>query len=197
MMTKSSLRAILTLALCLTASQVLADEKASNEKPATQAAAFGKLTLNLPSTWKDAEVVSRMRLGKTYHTPVAEGDKDPGELTVFSFPGGGGGVAANIQRWIGQFQSAGRKSSIKTGKAGESTYYLAEISGTYKKSIGPPIQQRTEDMEGYRMIGVILEADGEVYYLKLTGPDATIRAQAHAFRTSFGGHAAHESDYAL
>ena len=48
------------------------------------------------------------------------------------------------------------------------------------------------------MLGVILELEDKgVYYLKLTGPDATIKAQADAFRKSFGGDAKSETDFEI
>ena len=84
-------------------------------------------------------------------------------------------VAKDITEAIGGFESM---------KKGE--YYLAELSGTYKKPDGPPFLQRTKDAPGYRMLAVMIPAEGGVYFLKLTGPDKTVAAQAKAFRRMFG-----------
>lgn len=171
-----------------------ADKKAS---AAVREVKHKDLTLQVPATWTASPNASSMRLA-TYSIAPAEGDEEPGELTIFNFGGGGGDVGDNLSRWIGQFGGDERKSKVTTGKANGNEYYLAEISGTYRKPVGPPIRRQTKDVENYRMLGVILMIEGKgVYYLKLTGPDATVRAQAEAFRKSFGGDSKSEQDYEL
>ncbi len=82
------------------------------------------------------------------------------------------------------------------GKAAGNDYNLAAISGTYKKAIGPPVLQKTKPAENYRMMGVILIVKNRgVYFLKLAGPDKTIKTQADAFRQSFGGDAKTEKEF--
>ncbi len=156
------------------------------------------LTLKLPTTWASSDTVSSMRLA-TYEIPASMGDKDKGELSVFSFPGGGGGVAANLERWVGQFSTKGRTMKVTQGTTdGKATYYLADIAGTFNKPVGPPVLRQTEAAEGYRMLAAIIVLENEdVYYLKLTGQDATIKAQTDAFRASFGGDAKQEKPYEL
>lgn len=155
------------------------------------------LSLALPKSWSASDQQSQMRLA-TYFIPAAAGDKEKGELAISTFAGGGGGIAPNLQRWISQFDAAGRKAAVKKGKAGANEYYIADITGTYQKSVGPPILRKTEPAPGYRMLGVIVVLPSEeVYFLKLTGPDATVKAQAEAFRKSFGGKSEGEEDYEL
>jgi len=155
------------------------------------------LSLALPKSWSASDQQSQMRLA-TYFIPAAAGDKEKGELAISTFAGGGGGIAPNLQRWISQFDAAGRKAAVKKGKAGANEYYVADITGTYQKSVGPPILRKTEPAPGYRMLGVIVVLPSEeVYFLKLTGPDATVKAQAEALRKSFGGKSEGEEDYEL
>lgn len=155
------------------------------------------LSLALPKSWSASDQQSQMRLA-TYFIPAAAGDKEKGELAISTFAGGGGGIAPNLQRWISQFDAAGRKAAVKKGKAGANEYYIADITGTYQKSVGPPILRKTEPAPGYRMLGVIVVLPSEeVYFLKLTGPDATVKAQAEALRKSFGGKSEGEEDYEL
>lgn len=155
------------------------------------------LTLQLPKSWSESDLKSSMRLA-TYEIPAAEGDKEKGELSISTFPGGGGGVDQNLARWVDQFDARGRTSVIKKGKAGENEYYIADLSGTYKKSVGPPILRKTEPAPGYRMLAVILVMKNEeVYFLKLTGPDKTVKAQAETLRKTFGGASAGEEAYEL
>jgi hypothetical protein len=174
-----------------------ADDSGKDEGGKVSDVKLKDLTLKIPSTWKLKPSTSRMRLA-TYTIPAAKGDLDSGELTIFSFAGGGGDVGANISRWVGQFSGEGRTVKVTKGKVGDNDYYFANIAGVYKKPVGPPIQRKTESAPGYRMTGVILVLQGKgVYYLKLAGPDATIKAQAETFRKSFGGSSEGETEYEI
>ena len=174
-----------------------ASANAEEKKVKTVEVKHRDLTLNIPDSWKSAPNASSMRLG-TYQIPAADEDSDAGELTIYNFGGGGGSVADNLQRWIGQFSSSGRKSKITQGTAGENKYYYADISGTYNKPVGPPILRKTEAAPDYRMHAVILVIPEKgVYFLKLTGPDATVAAEGKNLRKAFGGNAENEKDYEL
>ena len=172
-----------------------ADRKAEKKAEVAVDVKIGELELKLPKSWKQSDATLPMRLA-TFEVPAGEGDKDNGEFVISSFPGGGGGVDANISRWVGQFSAEGRKAVVRQGKAGESDYFVANISGTYMKPDGPPILRKTKETPGQRMVGVILNTkDSGVYFLKLTGPDATVAAQLDAVRTSFGGKHDDEKEY--
>lgn len=161
------------------------DDGEKTTKVKTAPVKLKDLVLQLPSTWKKLPNASSMRLA-TYAVPAAEGDSEDGELSVFSFAGGGGDVKPNLSRWVGQFDAEGRTSKIVRGRAGDDDYYLAEIAGTYKKPVGPPVLRKTESAPDYSMLGLIyVLKDKGVYYLKLTGPTKTIKAQADSFRQSF------------
>ena len=198
-----SLPAILIFAV--SCSVILADEKAAeqkqSDKPAeqkdkpaekveTKDLKVKDLTLKIPTTWKKVDSPSRMRLA-TIKVPKTEGDSDDGELTIFSFGGGGGQIQANIQRWVGQFAAEERETKVLRGKAGDNNYIIVDVKGTYKKPDGPPILGKTKPVKGYQMLGVILldMKSSSVYFLKLTGPKKTITGAASAYRTAFGGSA--------
>ena len=156
---------------------------------------ISELDLKLPKSWKQSDATLPMRLA-TFEVPASEGDKENGEFVVYSFPGGGGGVDKNIDRWVGQFGAEGREAVVRQGKAGENEYFIANISGTYMKPDGPPILRKTKETPGYRMISVILDLKAKgVYFLKLTGPDATVAAQLDAVRASFSGKLEDEKEY--
>lgn len=166
------------------------DDKSAKTKPLKAK----DLTLMIPADWEQAPNSSSMRLA-TVMVPSAEGDAEKGELTIFSFGGGGGDVASNVQRWIGQFEGDGREAKVVKGKADDNEYVLVDISGTFNKPDGPPILRRTKPTPGSRMLGVILTLKGKgVYYLKLTGPDKTVKAQKDALRKSFGGDKSTEAE---
>ena len=173
--------------------QSSADEKGTKTKDVQ----VKDITLKIPTTWKMLPNSNSMRLA-TIEIPPAGDDDVPAELTVFNFPGGGGGIGSNLSRWVGQFDADGRTVQTRKGKAGKNSYVVTTITGTYHKPIGPPIRRQTEDVEGYAASNVILTLeDGNVYYLKLVGPKATIKAQEAAYRNVFGGNMETEEDYEI
>ena len=162
------------------------------------------LVLHVPKTWKYEDPANALRLGQ-FSIPPAEGDKEPIELTIFSFGGGGaGGVQANVQRWVGQFEEKGRKVNIVTGEGHENrVYVLVDIKGTYNMPDGPPIQQKTKSVPDARMLAAIIgmrweeevtdengqkktEPKSAVYFLKMAGSEKTVTANEEAFRLAFG-----------
>lgn len=179
----------LGLVLC-SAGQLQADE--------AQAAGvrLGALSLQVPGDWKQEQPKSRMRLGQ-FRIPAAQADQPAAELAVFSF-GAGGGVDANLRRWVDQFQPEGREVEITTGESPQGQYYWVSLTGTYKKSVGPPILRKTTPVPGSGMLAVIVDiSEKGLYFLKMVGPQATVHAQADALRASFGGQADSEKPYAL
>ena len=195
-------RRLLFLSLCsvfaLSSSVLQADDEKKKDAPEeTVEVKLKDLVLNLPKSWAESDTVNSMRLA-TYEIPAADGDKDKGELAISTFGGDGGGVAANVDRWVGQFSPDGREASIKKGMAGKNAYHIADIAGTYQKPVGPPRDRKTVPAEGYRMLGVIITLEGKgVYFLKLTGPDASVKAQAEILRASFGAKSEGEEDYEI
>ncbi|PMW89608.1 hypothetical protein C1X59_30325, partial [Pseudomonas sp. FW215-R2] len=63
-----------------------------------------------PARWVVAPNTSSMRIA-TYKIPHAPGDTEDAEMSVTQV---GGGVDANIDRWIGQFGDEGGKNVKKT-----------------------------------------------------------------------------------
>lgn len=190
-------RPLISFCLCAAVSVSLLQADEAPKAAGAVEVKLKDLVLNLPKDWEASDTVNNMRLA-TYEIPAARGDKDKGELAISTFGRDGGGVAPNLERWVGQFDAEGRDVTIKKGKAGDNAYYIADISGTYQKSMGPPILRKTSPVKGYRMLGVIVQVKGkDTYFLKLTGPDATIKAQAEALRVSFGGKSEGEEDYEI
>ena len=161
-----------------------ADEK---KKPAPlRSVKLGDITLKVPVGWKQEKPRSRLRAGQ-FSLPPVKGDKEAAELAIFFFGGAGGGADANISRWVGQFQSKGRVVKAYRGTSSQGVYLVLDLSGTYNKPIGPPIQRKTKPMPGARMLAVILAVKGKGnYFLKLTGPRKTVTSAEVGFRKSFG-----------
>ncbi|MCA9081411.1 MAG: hypothetical protein KDA58_12680 [Planctomycetaceae bacterium] len=182
-------RPLLMLSLCIACCANLA----SAEEPRT--VELQDLKLAIPANWKQRQASSRLRLAE-FAIPAVEGAADDSELVVF--PPFGGSVEQNVSRWVAQFAPEGREVKMRKGTSSHGDYVLVDMQGTYKKSVGPPIQGRTEPVENYRMLAVILMVEGKGnYFLKVTGPKETIATVTESFRTSFGADAAKEADYDL
>ncbi|MEE2780997.1 MAG: hypothetical protein VX431_02250, partial [Planctomycetota bacterium] len=154
------------------------------------------VVLRVPTAWKKETPKSKMRALQFSIPPVSE-DSGPAELAVFNFRGGGT-VNQNIERWIGQFDPQGRQAALFEGTTQSGRYWLADISGTYNQSVGPPILRKTEKRPGSRVLAaIVVTKAGKVLYLKLAGPDKTVAGEAKRMREMFGADAASEKPYSL
>ncbi len=162
------------------------------------------IQLEVPKAWKSGRPASSMRVAQ-FEIQDPETSKDGGdkaELVVYYFGGPTGGIQANIQRWISQFAEPNRKVRTFSGKCRDGSYVLADISGTWRKPIGPPMMRKTVDAPGSRVLGVILihkneNEEEEYYFLKLSGPDDLVKRQGDALRRAFGADPATERPLAL
>ena len=141
------------------------------------------LTWTLPAGWT-VEAPRSMRVA-TYAIPAAQGDAEGAECAVFYFGAGqGGGVDANLQRWIGQFQPATRsKRSAK--KVNGVQVSLADVSGTYTAH-GGSMTQPQGDKPGWRLLGAIAETPQGAVFFKLAGPAKTVAAASKGFDAMVG-----------
>ena len=190
-----SLMLLNTLLIVGSLSYAVADDEEKSSEAKTVEVKVKELTLVVPESWKQQPPANTLRLTQ-FEIPSSNNSAEPTECVV-SGPFGGS-IQANLQRWIDQFVSDGRKMNVTEGKSSQGNYVLLDISGTYLKSIGPPIRGQKEPAEGYQMMGVILTVEGTGnYFLKLVGPAETVKSQAEAFRKSFGAKPETEKPYAL
>jgi len=181
--------AAFTLALLsLLAAGGRADEPAAGKSPTkTKKVEANDLTLNVPESWKQKRETREPRIAE-FEVPASGDDKKTGEFAVFYFgKQGAGGVAANIERWVGQLDKEGRKVKIVSGEAAAGKYTLVDLTGAYNKSVGPPVAKKTQRLAGWRVINVVIETESGPYFLKLDGPEKTIAAVENDFRAAFGG----------
>lgn len=163
-----------------------ADDKAEKKAEKTKEVKARDLALTVPESWKAKPQVREPRVAELAIPPAGE-DKEPGEYVVFYFgEQGAGGVKANIERWIGQFEEKGREQKIVTGECPAGKYTLVELSGVYNKSIGPPVAGQKKRLPDWKVYNVLLEAKSGHYFLKLDGPAKTVDAISDDFRASFG-----------
>ena len=134
-------------------------------------ATVGGFKFTVPADWQEQPPKSQFVLGEFSLT----GEGGSARLTLSS---AGGGLEANIERWQGQFSRGPndpepRQSEITfDGQKGT----LVELSGTYTDmlSAGNP-------GKNWRMLGVAIPLGPTNFFVKLTGPQATVTAQKDAF----------------
>jgi hypothetical protein len=137
-----------------------------------------------PAAWK-SEGPRPMRAA-TYTIAAAPGDAEGGECVVNYFgPGQGGGVDANLKRWIGQFQAPGGGPADSLAKISKKTINgvpvtLVDITGTYLFKPFPMAPQATPKA-GYRMLAAMAEGPQGTVFFKFTAPKKTTDAAESQF----------------
>jgi hypothetical protein len=160
---------------------VQAEDKPA-EKPKAISLADGKLSLAAPQGWAEKKPTTNIVLYELA-APAAEGDEADGRLTIGAT---GGGVEANVGRWIAQVvQPDGKASGDKAVKTkldlDGATAHVVDISGTYvdrpRGPLGPTVNR-----EQYRLMAAIIDV-GDVgqFFVKFYGPRKTIAAHEKAF----------------
>ncbi|HMB54327.1 MAG TPA: hypothetical protein VKU40_13495, partial [Thermoanaerobaculia bacterium] len=127
--------------------------------------------------WQPRPPSNQMRMAEA----SIPGDAGPADVTVFFFgPGGGGGVDANIQRWIGQMEvDAGTEPRRESFSSGDYQVTWVDVEGTLQPSMmgtGPDTPQ-----PGSRLLGAVVEGAGGPWFFKATGPSATLDAAREDF----------------
>jgi hypothetical protein len=138
----------------------------------------GALTFTRPAGWTDRPAASSMRVAE-FVVPRAPGDSEDADVIVYYFAGGGGTAEANLQRWTTQFESAGKPTRTSSTVNGLQLTSL-DISGTYVAEVRPGATERF-NKPGFRMRAVVVETPKGPYFIKLTGPSATVEKTGVAF----------------
>ena len=145
-------------------------------QPAGSAQGSGGVKWSMPSRWQTGP--EKPMRAATYLIPAAPGDSEGGECAVFMNIGGG--VDANIKRWIGQFQQSDGSSSTSKAKQNKETVNgfqvtTVDLTGVFNGGMAM-MGQAPAQKTNYRLLGAIVETpQGEVFF-KLTGPEKTISA---------------------
>ena len=149
----------------------------------------GNLTFAPPPGWKSSNPTSSMRVAE-FTLPRAAGDTDDAQLVVYFFGGSGGGVDANIQRWIAQMQqpdgkASGAAATRETRKVHGLTVTLVDVSGTYVAEVSPGAAEHHNQLH-YRLRAGVVETTKGPYFIKLVGPEKTIAKWDAAFNQFVG-----------
>ena len=136
------------------------------------------VSIALPAEWNRVEPRSSMRMLEA----EIPGSGGSGEISMYYFgPGGGGGPAANIERWKSQVVlDAGAPEPITQSRESDGVRRIwIELEGTVKAStIG---SFPTTDQPDFALYGAVIEAPGGPWFLRAVAPAATMREQRQAF----------------
>lgn len=169
------IRAILLLMLAFIIG-CKSDKETVQETAAVSANA--ELHFTAPDGWTQEQPKTKMRKAQ-FQLPGVDG-AESAELTVFVFPGTGGTVEANLQRWFGQFkQPDGRptasRASIVDQEVNNLKVSVVYLTGTYLKSSSMMMMGgEITEMPDYAMLAAIVETAKDPWFFKTVGPQKTI-----------------------
>jgi hypothetical protein len=132
------------------------------------------ITLKAPRGWTRKPAGSQFVLAE-FVVPRAEGDDADGRLTIST---AGGSVEANIDRWKGQFQPQPTAAKQDVVDVAGLKVTIVDLAGDFNDQRGPfaPAERRL----GYRMIAAVIPVEGQLHFIKATGPQKTIASHAAA-----------------
>ena len=146
-------------------------------KPAPDQVGLEHLSVVLPSGWQQVPPSSSMRAVQA----VVPGPGGDAELVVYYFGAGqGGDVESNLGRWMNQvIPTAGTAPHRETFESGDLRITWIDSEGTIKPGemgMGPQNEQPNS-----RLLAAVVEGDHGPWFVKLTGPEATVTPQREAF----------------
>lgn len=141
----------------------------------------GQFEFQRPDEWKSIKPASRMRAAQL-QVPGKDG---PGEVVFFYFgPSQGGGVQANVDRWLGQFEESRDRLNAKIekrkGSDGKGSFTLVSAQGTFLS--GSPFGPKTRKPDHALFAGILEHREGAVF-VKMTGPISTVERSKEPFRS--------------
>ena len=130
----------------------------------------------VPEGWKSVTPSSPMRKAQL---EVTQGSSKA-EVTFFQFGAGqGGSTADNLARWFGQFPGSEQKRTTENVQVGPVKITFAMTEGTFSSGMpGGP----TTPMPAYALCGAIMENSEGSVFIKMTGPEALVKASTEAFK---------------
>ena len=130
--------------------------------------------------WRGQEPSSSMRVAQY----ALEGPGGEASLVVFHFGSAGGTVEANFERWLGQFAgpdgSPAEADVSRSGSVGDLPLHELRVTGRYVAEVTPGSEERHDEAD-WRLLAAIVETPVGAYYLKLVGPEATVRGHTEAW----------------
>jgi hypothetical protein len=142
----------------------------------------GQMAWNAPSGWIKENPSSSMRTAQ-FSLPKAGSDPEDASVVIFNFGGEGGGVRANLDRWISQFKDSGERKIVEEDKVEVNglAQTVVRISGTYLFQERPMASTKTEK-PGFQMLAAVMETKSGPWFVRFVGPQATVEKWEPSFR---------------
>lgn len=143
----------------------------------------GEFIFKFAKPWENVSSGRPMRAGELKYDHTAEGLEDVECVFYYFGPGQGGGIEANIERWIGQFDGQPKVERETAEHKGHKVHYLY-ATGTYLDAgMGGPFSGAPKTPKpNSMMLGAIIESQQGAVFLKLTGPEKSVTAVKDAFK---------------
>lgn len=128
-----------------------------------------------PAGWQRRVPSSPMRTME-YRIPHTGTDKEDAECSVITFGAGqGGSVDENVTRWVKQLEPTSTAVERSKRTVNGMNVTRVEVGGTYTP-MAVPTMPASSPRQGYRLVGDIVESPSGLWFFKVTGPDATVKA---------------------
>jgi hypothetical protein len=128
------------------------------------------IEFNSPESWESAKPSSNMRAAQ-FSASSPSGKK--AEVVFYYFGSGNtGGIQANVDRWMKQFENPLAKE-VETITVGKTKVTYASAHGTFLS--GRPFGPKTPN-PGYGLLAAIIEGKEGAVFIKITGPKDAVEA---------------------
>ncbi|NNE00179.1 MAG: hypothetical protein HKN47_22900 [Pirellulaceae bacterium] len=184
----------------VTTSITLAESPQSDASAELKKVQARSIELAVPKNWEEVKTTSSMRAAQ-FRIPASAEGTETADLVVFYFGGPTGGVKANVERWLGQFDEKDRQIEMFQGECRAGSYILVDVIGTWNKPDGPPFAQKTIATPNSRVVNVIVIEENDdakdYYFLKLSGDKRSVSKQTDALRQAIGAKPETEKPFAI
>ncbi len=143
---------------------------------------IAEFTFKYGDPWVRQQPSSSMRAAQFTYDHEDENLKDI-EVVFFAFGGNAGGVQANMDRWIGQFEGNPEYKIEEKELGGKEISFIA-ATGTFMETMGgggPFSGGEKKAMPDYTMLAAFIQGADQAVILKLTGPSDSVEAMKEAF----------------
>jgi len=124
-----------------------------------------------PPSWEQAP--DRMMRVVTYKVGESE-------CYITQLDGPAGGVEANLNRWRGQ---VGQPPLTADEIAALPTINVLGVDATLIQATGPYTDMSGATVQGYALLGVIVQLENRLVTIKMTGPEAELSAELENFKS--------------
>ena len=127
-----------------------------------------------PESWESSKPSNNMR--KAQFSASSPSGKTAEVVFYYFGSGNTGGIQANVDRWMKQFEDPQDKK-VNTETINKTRVTYAQAHGTFLS--GRPFGPKTPN-PGYGLLAAIIEGEGGAVFIKITGPKAAVEANIEA-----------------